>query len=171
MSEKNERSLLRLAKLAGIEPAHGWKRRLAAWLDIEPNYLSNWIKRGVPRKALKKIESMGYPREQWLYDEEYRQEEQRMLPAGGRDSDRGSYGVPDLSGFEVRQLIESLTPEELRIVQAFRELDPVSRAGLFAMAILELRKAKEDEAIRRDKRKQEIIDGAIRALGKAISGG
>ena len=64
-----------------------------------------------------------------------------MLPRGrgdDADSDRGSYGVPDLSEFEVRKILESITADELILIEALREIDPISRIGVYSSAITEL---------------------------------
>ncbi len=87
------------------------------------------------------------------------------------DSDRGSYGVPDVDGFKVKKILESMTADELILIEALREIDPISRIGVYSSAITELNLARREKEVRKDKRKKEILDKAIKVLSKAIGEG
>lgn len=85
------------------------------------------------------------------------------------DSDRGSYGIPDLSGHEVKGIMASISPEEMCLIEAIREIDPISRVSILSEAIHHLNEAKRDEKIRGDRARMDKIDKAIRVLGRAIA--
>lgn len=105
-------------------------------------------------------------------DRAYEQRPERMTPgdySDSQDSDRGSYGIPDLGGHQVQKVMTSLSPEEISLIEAIREIDPVSRVGILSTAINQLNEAKRDPNIGSDKRKIGIIDRAIKMLGRAIS--
>lgn len=87
-----------------------------------------------------------------------------------RDSDRGSYGIPDLSGHEVKGIMTSLSSEEMSLIEAVRETDPISRVGILSAVIHHLNEAKRDEKIRGDRTRMEKIDKAIKILSRAIAG-
>jgi hypothetical protein len=116
MSKSSEKDLQRLASLVGIDPAKhaDWVKRLAHFLGENPGSVHQWVKRGVSKRGLRAIEKKGYPPETWIESKipptepkirPYTQEEEKMLPhvRGGpaRDMDAGSYGAPDLGGFQV----------------------------------------------------------------------
>lgn len=86
-----------------------------------------------------------------------------------RDSDKGSYGIPDLSGHEVRGIMASVSPEEMCLIEAVREIDPINRVGILSAAIHHLNEARRDEKVREDRARMEKIDQAIRVLSRAIS--
>ena len=62
----------------------------------------------------------------------------------------------------------SFTTEEQELIKALREIDPVSRKGIYFSAINQLRESMREKEIRRDKRKKEIIENALDVLKKAI---
>ena len=102
----------------------------------------------------------------------YRQKPEGMIPqAHGSmpDSDRGSYGTPDLGGHSVRRVIASLMPDEVCLIEALREIGPIGRIGVYSAAINQLNEAKREKNIETDLKKREIIDKAIKALGRVIS--
>ena len=63
----------------------------------------------------------------------------------------------------------SFTPGEMDLIEAIRILDPVNRVGLFSLAIHRLNEAKLEKEVKKDKRKKEILDKAIKTLSKVIS--
>ncbi|MFC1869112.1 hypothetical protein ACFL0H_13420, partial [Thermodesulfobacteriota bacterium] len=63
----------------------------------------------------------------------------------------------------------SLSREELTLINAIRELDNIGKKGVYITAIGHLNEAMRDREIRKDKRKKEFLDKAIKDLSKAIS--
>lgn len=63
-----------------------------------------------------------------------------------------------------------LSEEEARLIKAIREVDSFSRMGIYITAINQLNEAKREEEVKRDKKKQKIIDEAIVTLKKAVKG-
>ena len=61
-----------------------------------------------------------------------------------------------------------LTAEEQKLIKALREIDHVSRKGIYFSAINQLRESMREKEIRRDKRKKEIIENALDVLIKTI---
>lgn len=82
------------------------------------------------------------------------------------DSDRGSYGIPDLAEHEVKEIMVSLTPEEMSLLEAVREMDNIGLVDILSTAINQLNQAKRGIS---DKARIEVLDGVIRRLTKAIA--
>lgn len=82
------------------------------------------------------------------------------------DSDRGSYGIPDLAEHEVKEILMSLTPDEMCLLEAIREMDNIGRVDILTTAINQLNHAKRGIT---DKTRIETIDRLIRQLTKAIA--
>lgn len=102
----------------------------------------------------------------------YKQRHENMTAidkGSAKDSGRGSYGIPDIGSHMVKQIMASLSPEEIHLIEAIREIDPISRVGILSMAINQFNEAKREENIRDNKNKTEIIDKAIKVLSKAIA--
>jgi len=56
------------------------------------------------------------------------------------------------------------------LIKALREIDPISRRGVYLSALTQLNEAMREREIRRDKRKQEILEEAARKLSRAVGG-
>ena len=87
----------------------------------------------------------------------------------GRDSDRSSFGTPDLSRHAVKKVIEGLTTDEAILIEALREIDPISRIAVYSTAVTQLNEARREKQNLKDKRKKEILEKAVKILGKAIA--
>ena len=86
-----------------------------------------------------------------------------------QDSNRGSYGIPEIRDHKVKEILASLSPEEMLLIEAIREIDPISRIGILSMAINQFNEAKRDPTIKNNDNKIKIIDKAIKALSKTIA--
>ena len=86
-----------------------------------------------------------------------------------QDSDKGSYGMPDLGNHTVKEILTSLSPEEMGLIEALREVDSISRVGILSMAINQFNEAKRDPGIMKDDNKLNKINSAIKTLSKAIA--
>lgn len=62
-----------------------------------------------------------------------------------------------------------ISDEEYELIKAVRELDPISRKGVYLSAITQLNEAMRERNIRKDKGKKEILDKTIKVLTKAIA--
>lgn len=106
----------------------GWKKRLAESLGFTLGNVSTWISRDkIPNAIVVKIAEKGYPPEKWLHEGprsgpgstnrkrsggEYKEAAQSPARQTGRDSDRGSYGIPDLSHFQIKKPISRTSEQE-----------------------------------------------------------
>ena len=160
---------MRLAELAGISIESGWIGKLAKHLDIKEDNFRKWIDRGAPDHGLYQIEKKGYPARKWMLDESYEQDEQHMLAPGQGHDSRREFGQPDFTDHRVKEIIASLTPTELDLIEALREIDLISRTGIYSAAITQLNEAKREKETRKNKKKKELLDRAINSLSKAIS--
>jgi hypothetical protein len=61
-----EKSLIALCRLVGIEPERGWKIKLANWFEVDRVILSNWLRRGIPKKQIETVSRKGYPVDRWM---------------------------------------------------------------------------------------------------------
>ncbi|GAG37025.1 unnamed protein product [marine sediment metagenome] len=61
-----------------------------------------------------------------------------------------------------------MIPEEITLREALREIDPISRRGVYLSAITQLNEAMREKEINKDKRKKEILEKALEVLKKAI---
>ena len=86
-----------------------------------------------------------------------------------QDSDRGSYEFPDLSKHKVKTIMASISPEEMCLIEALREIDAIGRVGILSAAINQLNEAKRSENVRGNMTKIKKIDMAIKVLSRAIS--
>jgi len=59
--------------------------------------------------------------------------------------------------------------EEYELIKALRELDLISRKGVYLSAITQLNEAMRERNIKKDKRKKEILEKTIKTLTKAIA--
>jgi len=63
----NENSFANLARLIEINPdRYGWKTELAKWFGVKTFILSNWIRRGPPKRVIETIVKKGYPVDRWM---------------------------------------------------------------------------------------------------------
>jgi len=58
--------------------------------------------------------------------------------------------------------------EEYELITALREIDPISRKGVYLSSITQFNEAMRERNIRKDKRKKEIVEKTIKTLTKAI---
>ena len=66
-SQRNESNLANLASLIGIDSnIYGWKTELSQWFKVDISVLSNWIRRGIPKKRIENAVKKGFPIEKWL---------------------------------------------------------------------------------------------------------
>ena len=97
----------------------------------------------------------------------------QILTGEGFDSEKVKRYVSEQSHTE--GLSEPLGPypqpteHEYELISALRELDPISRKGVYLSAITQLNEAMKEKNIRKDKRKKEILEKAARALTKAVA--
>jgi len=61
-----------------------------------------------------------------------------------------------------------LTKAESDLIEALREIDPISRAGIYSSAIEMLVYVQREKEVKRNKRKKDILERAVKSLGKAI---
>jgi hypothetical protein len=143
--------------LVGIEVEHGWMRKLSKQLDFNEYTLRNWIVRGVPEERISQIEKKGYPPETWLVPE--------------HEAEDGTREIPEGTGYlSWAAEIGRLTDEEITLIKALREIDPIGRRGVYLSALTQLNEAMREREIRRDKRKREILEDAARKLSRAVGG-
>ena len=151
------KSFERLARLSGIEIEFGWIRKLSRQLGYNEGTLRHWIKRGTPKERINQIAQKGYPPETWL------------VPEHEADGRRGE--IPEGADFlSWAAEIGRLTDGEITLIKALREIDPISRRGVYLSALTQLNEAMREREIRRDKRKREILEDAARKLSRAVGG-
>lgn len=151
------KSFERLAQLAGIEPQFGWITRLSSKLGYKRSVLANWVERGAPEARLRQIAKKGYPPETWLVPK--------------HEAEGSTEEIPEGAGYlSWAAEIGRLTDEEITLIKALREIDPISRRGVYLSALTQLNEAMREREIRRDKRKREILEDAARKLSRAVGG-
>jgi len=148
LNNLHRQNIERLAELAKIPIKFGWIGKLEAHLGVSKGDISRWIKRGVSKDGLSLIEKKGYPASKWMLDEPYEQ---------------------DPKGQRVKEIIASMTPTELSLIEALRAVDDIDREGLYSLAIYRFHEAKRTKRIAKNEKKKEILDKAIKDLSKAIS--
>ena len=76
LSNKTKKSLIRLAKLMGIEDSSSWETSLAASIEVSKETVYAWIKRDriANKSGFANIEARGYPREKWYIEEKITEE-------------------------------------------------------------------------------------------------
>ena len=151
------------------------QKAFAEELGYSRSYISE-VEKGVKSPSEKFLKQLGlrYGNDYGFTQRTYRQPPERMLPRGhgdAPDSDRGSYGIPEAEGYGVTGVITRLSPAEMALVEALREIDPISRIGVYVSAINQLNEARRDKEVQKDKRKKRLIDRAIKELSKAMAGG
>jgi len=147
-ANKIENSLSQLAKLLGIPIKLGWKTELSKWIGIKRVLLATWIYRNdIPKKRLTEITNKGYPPEMWMIHED-----EKKTPANNL-----TYTPLPVNN------------EEYELIQALRELDPISRKGVYLSAVEQCNEAMRERNIRKDKRKKEILKKTIKTLTKAVA--
>lgn len=112
------------------------------------------IERGInkPSKTLMRLL-------EYRYSDNFSLEEGKSGPGSTKGTEAGvSHGL-------------SLDADEIALVKALREIDPISRIGVYSTALIQLKEAQREEEIRRDKRKKAIIEDSINELKKAIAEG
>lgn len=62
----------------------------------------------------------------------------------------------------------AITDEERQMIEALREIDPIRRRAVILSASIQLNEALNDREIKRDQRKKQLVQEAIKGLGKAI---
>ena len=63
----------------------------------------------------------------------------------------------------------SINREENELITALREIEPISRKGVYLSAMEQNNEAMRERNIRKDKRKKEILEKTIKSLTKAVS--
>jgi len=58
---------------------------------------------------------------------------------------------------------------EEELLKAIREIDPISRKGVYLSALTQLNEAMREKNIRKDKRKKEILEKTTKTLTKAVA--
>ena len=59
--------------------------------------------------------------------------------------------------------------EEYELMKALREIDPISRKGVYLSPVTQFNEAMREKAISKDKRKKEMLEKTIRTLTKAVA--
>ena len=62
----------------------------------------------------------------------------------------------------------AFTNDEKDMLHAFRELDPLDRRGAYLLIMDKFNEALKDKSIKKNERKSEILDDAIRALNRMV---
>ena len=62
-----------------------------------------------------------------------------------------------------------LSKEEYELIKALREIDSISRKGVYLSAVTQFNEAMREKAISKDKRKKEILEKTIKTLTKAVA--
>ena len=85
---------------------------------------------------------------------------------------------PEIVGVKLSDLLKlclgqnlkyEFNKEEQELIKALREIDPISRKGVYLSAVTQFNEAMREKAIRKDKRKKEILEKTIKTLTKAVA--
>lgn len=96
---------------------------------------------------------MGYPEEQWYISPEAYES---SLEGSFTDEPKGLYGK------------DLITEEEYDMVSAIRELDSLSRQGIYLTVMNELNEALREKKVKSEERKKRLLKKALKTLNKAV---
>ena len=141
----------RIIKLKGLKN----DKELAKLFSVAPNTISSWRSRGsIPyEKIIAFCVQEGFSLDY-------------VFPGEGSPFNRDAKFVADVSYGTYTS--NPISDEEYELIKAVRELDPISRKGVYLSAITQFNEAMREKNIRKDKRKKEILDKTIKVLTKAI---
>ncbi len=146
-ANRTRASLLKLAHLLDISTKYGWEKNLANLLDLKDHSIYTWVRRdSIPKKQRQKIAERGYPEADWYIKEEDYSELSGQMPE--------------------KYTGHAFTDEECQMLVALRELEPLSREGIYLSIQVEINKLMRDNETRKNKRKMEFLKEAIESIDK-----
>jgi len=122
-----------------------WKTNLGQYFGVNLQKISTAISRDkISKNLMATIAEKGFPPEKWLMEEKPypAAPEDIGIPrqSAQRDSDAGSYGIPDLNGHRVVRVIE---PDEQQYLNMVAEIFQSGETGTIAALKSNIRQFKE----------------------------